>query len=257
MPWHRSGAPLSAPCNVSKRPYRGLNVLMLWATAHKHGYETGTWATYKQWQELSAQVRKGEKATTVIVWKVTEQEAEDKEREKRFFARAYWVFNASQVSGYTPEAPPVLPEEERVAHAEQFFAALDAQVEHGGYEAYYLPQSDAIHMPHFRCFRNALAYYATLGHEHVHWSGHKTRLDRDLSRRFGHAAYAMEELVAELGAAFLCAELGLTLEPRVDHSKYIASWLKALKSDPRALFAGASKAQAAVDWMKAKQEGRT
>ena len=254
MPWHSLGAPLCAPVNaISQRAYRGLNVLMLWAVAQSKGYESGQWGTFKQWKEAGACVKKGEKATTVIFWKVTEKADEEGEMDKQFYARASYVFNASQVSGFTAPALPILPEEARVEQAERFFAKLGAKVEVGGYEAFYSAGLDEIHIPRFEAFETATGYYATLGHEHIHWTGNKTRLDRDFSGRFGSEAYAFEELVAELGAAFLCAELGLALAPRADHARYIRGWLKCLKGDPHAIFTAARKAQAAVDWMKERQ----
>ena len=119
--------------------------------------------------------------------------------------------------------------------------------------ACYVPARDTICMPHFAQFTSAAAYYGTLGHECTHRTGHPSRLSRDLTGRFGSAAYAVEELVAELGAAFLCGTLGLAAEPRADHAQYIATWLHVLKTDARAVWTAASKAQAAVDWMHAQQ----
>jgi len=252
MPWHTSG--ITYPINaVSKKRYRGINTLALWATADREGYGSGTWATYRQWQDLDAQVRKGEKSTMVIFWKVTEKETEDDEPEKHFLARSYFVFNADQVNGYIAPEVPTLDTSERVAQAEQFFTTLGATVKHGYGMASYSPKYDEIRMPDFERFKSPAYYYGTRAHETVHWSGHESRLHRDFSGRFGDAAYAFEELVAELGSAFLSAELGLTVEPREDHAVYIAGWLKCLKEDTRAIFTASSKAQVAVDWMKARQ----
>ena len=177
----------------------------------------------------------------------------DDRRERRFFARGYRVFNAAQVDGFTPPEVPSLPTAERIAHAESFFEGLGAEIRHGGNRAYYHPKDDYIQLPPFEAFRDAVAYYATLAHESVHLTGHHSRLDRDLSGRFGDDAYAAEELIAELGAAFLCARLGLANEPRPDHAAYLSSWLRVLRSDERAIFTAASQAQAAVDWMEEQQ----
>lgn len=130
---------------------------------------------------------------------------------------------------------------------------LGAQIAEGGTRAFYRPSTDEICVPPFRAFRDAASFYATLAHEATHWTGAPARLARDLSGRFGSDAYAVEELVAELGAAFLCADLGLASEPRLDHAGYIANWLQVLKNDPRAIFTAAAKAQAAADWMHARQ----
>ena len=256
MPWHCRGGDLTSPSNaVTGKPYRGVNVLTLWMMAEAKGYGSGTWATYRQWQERGAQVRKRERAAPVIFWKQLggdDQEPGSEapvETRSRFVARGYSVFNAAQVEGYSPPAVPVLSEAERITEAEAFIAAIPAQITHGGNSCYYLPSEDRVQMVPFDQFKRAAGYYATLAHELTHWTGAKHRLDRDLSGRFGSEAYAMEELVAELGAAFMAGQLGLPSEPRTDHAPYIASWLKVLKADSRAIVMAASKAQAAVDYL--------
>ncbi len=264
MPWHTSGEFGFSPINAqSGRPYRGINVLVLWSEAEKRGFSSGLWATYKQWSDLGAQVRRGEKATAVVFWKFSQVQtkAEDSEEESEKsipFAREYSVFNSDQVTGFkSDEAKPVLSESERVEGAEQFFSSLGAEIRTGGNRAFYSSDADLIWVPNFSAFRNGTAYYSVLAHETTHWTGAPHRLNRDMSHRFGSEAYAVEELVAELGAAFVCADLGLTHEPRTDHAAYIASWLKALRNDKRAIFTASSKAQAAVDWMHSQQgEGR-
>lgn len=256
MPWHTSGEFSFSPINnaQSKKHYRGINILVLWAAAEKHGYTSGLWATYKQWQELGAQVRRGDKATSVVFWKFsdvrTKDEGEDAEEgsERRIpFAREYWVFNADQVLGFRASPQPTLSESERIEGAEGFFRPLGADIRHGGNRAFYDSASDHIQLPPFESFRNAAGYYSTLADEATHWTGAGPRLNRDLSGRFGSGAYAAEELVAELGAAFLCADLGLSNERRKDHAAYIESWLQALRNDKRAIFTASSKAQAAVE----------
>jgi antirestriction protein ArdC len=267
-PWHdKAGEPAMAmPINVTGRAYRGINVPLLWATADAFGYRSPIWGTYKQWQERGAQVRKGEKATMVVFWKkltivvgrdaASDGDDSNEDTRERLMARGYFVFNSDQVDGFTAKAAKTaadLPESERVANAEGFFAATRATVRHGGNRAYYTTGDDHIQMPEFGQFRDGVSYYATLGHEHVHWTGHKSRCDREFGKRFGDQAYAFEELVAELGAAFLCATLGLANEPRQDHAAYLASWLSVLKADKRAIFTAASKAQAAVDHLQGLQ----
>ncbi len=257
MPWHTSGRYAFSPINaVSKKPYRGVNTLCLWAAAQAKGYERGEWATYQQWQERGGQVRKGEKATTVVFWKFandsTESQDEESNRFRLLFTRGYSVFNAAQVDGYTPTPDTDLSIPERIAHAETFFATIGATVCHGGNQAYYAPATDHIQMPPFQAFAESTAYYSTLAHEHTHYTAHTSRCDRQLGKRFGDSAYAAEELIAELGAAFTCAHLGLSTEPREDHASYIQSWLKVLKADSRAIFTAASKAQQATDWLIAR-----
>ena len=262
LPWQ--GVP-GMPMNVaSNRSYRGINTLLLWLIGNSQGYATPHWATFKQWLELGHPVRKGEKSATVVFWKQLSErgfdssepsDGDDKGDNRRpILARAYHVFNAAQVEGYTPPVITPLSEAERDAKAEAFFNRLPIEVRHEGHQAYYRPSTDSVHLPPFSLFCDANAYYATRGHESVHATGAKNRLGRDLSGRFGSEAYAVEELVAELGAAFLCADLGLSQEPRLDHAGYIESWLKVLKGDTRAIFTAAGKAQAAVDWLHAQQE---
>ena len=263
MPWHpgADGATPVLPVNaITGKPYRGVNTLVLWATAQAESYPSAVWATYRQWAELGAQVRKGERSSPVVFWKINdkdeqdgaEDEAED-DRRSRVFARGYSVFNAAQVDGYEAPALPVLPDAKRVKHAETFFAATGIEVRHGGARAYYRPSEDRVQMPAFPAFRDAVAYYATLAHEMTHATGHASRCARDLKGRFGEEVYAAEELIAELGAAFLCADLALAPEPRPDHAAYVASWLKVVRGDKRAIFTAAAKAQQAADWMHAWQ----
>ena len=261
MPWHVTGVDCFAPMNAaSRRQYRGVNLLLLWLLAEHHGYTSGEWATYNQWQALGAQVRKGEKSALVVFWKISERSREETEEQdeptsnRSILARGYHVFNSAQVDGYSPKPAPVLPEGERIESAERFFAQLSFTVEHGGNSACYSPQEDVIHMPHFSCFRDASSYYSVFGHEAVHATGAEHRLNRDLKPRFAEENYAMEELIAELGAAFLCSALGLAIEPRQEHAAYLASWLKVLKQDKRAIFTAASQAQKAVDWMRLRAD---
>jgi antirestriction protein ArdC len=166
--------------------------------------------------------------------------------------RGYSVFNAAQVDDYTPKADAEIPMPERTAHADAFFTSIGATVRHGGNRAFYSSTSDHIQMPPFQAFTENVSYYSTLAHEHTHWTAPTSRCDRQLGKRFGDNAYAAEELIAELGAAFTCAHLGLSTEPREDHAQYINSWLRVLKADSRAIFTAASKAQHATDWLIAR-----
>ncbi|TPJ14424.1 DUF1738 domain-containing protein [Mesorhizobium sp. B2-7-3] len=263
MPWHHDGSAITTPVNVaSQKAYRGVNVIALWAAAYAVGYPVGIWGTYRQWQALGAQVRKGERGHLVVFWKIAdrhgEADAEDGDEDhdepaRRMFARGYTVFNCAQVDGYTLPEMPVLPEAERIEQAERFCAALGIDIRHGGSRAYYRPSTDHVQMPEFACFRDAVAYYAVLLHECGHASGASHRLDRDLSGRFGSAAYAMEECTVELLSAMICADLNLSVEPRPDHAAYVASWLEVLRADKRAIFTAAAKAQQIADWMHAQQ----
>ena len=246
------------PVNAATgKPYRGVNVLTLWAIAAQHNYRSGIWATYARWLELGAQVRKGEKSAFIVFWKFRDQaaETEDEQGEEEPatkcgpIARGYNVFNADQVDGFVLPDLPTLPPTQRIEAADRFFAGLNADLRHSGSRAFYSPAGDFIQLPEFGAFKEANAYYATLAHESIHWTAAPHRLHRDLKNRFGTEAYAAEELIAELGAAFLCADLGLANEPRPDHAAYVQTWLKALRNDSRAIFTAASKAQAAADWL--------
>ena len=169
-------------------------------------------------------------------------------------ARDYWVFNADQVDGFrSPEEIPA-SNEERIEHAEEFFHNVGIVIKDGGNEAFYRIAEDAVFMPPFGAFAENVLYYSVLSHETTHWTGAPHRLNRDMVHRFGSEGYAMEELVAELGAAFLCAELGLPSDPRKHHAPYINSWLKALKNDKRAIFCAAAKAQEAADFATRRTE---
>ncbi|HLM98643.1 MAG TPA: zincin-like metallopeptidase domain-containing protein [Bryobacteraceae bacterium] len=257
MPWHTSGKFAFSPVNVvSRKPYRGINTVCLWAAAQAKGYERGEWGTYQQWQERGAQVRKGEKATLVVFWKFANNASETDDGEdtpksgsRLLFTRGYSVFNAAQVDGYAPKADADTPIEQRIESAEQFFSQINARVTHQGNRAFYSPDTDAITLPPFAAFFSPIDYYSTRAHETGHWTSTANRCDRQLGKRFGDNAYSVEELVAELTAAFTLAHLGLSSEPRPDHAQYIASWLKVLKADKRAIFTAASKAQQAADYL--------
>ncbi|MAK82392.1 zincin-like metallopeptidase domain-containing protein [Phenylobacterium sp.] len=258
LPWRHAGQ-ISRPRNVrTKQAYRGVNILALWAAAYSFGYTSATWGTYRQWAETGAQVRKGEKASYVVFYKELEfarEDAADAETETRLFARATPVFAAEQVDGFKTELAGNDREVEPIAAAESFVMAAGATINHGGDRAYYRPSTDSIQLPERHAFVGSAtstpqeAYYSTLLHELTHWTAPEHRCDRTLGKRFGDDAYAMEELVAELGAAFLCADLGITAAPRLDHAQYIASWLKVLKADKKAIFNAAGAASKAVAFL--------
>ena len=260
MPWHHDGSAIARPVNLaSSKSYRGINVVALWIAAEAAGYGQGLWGTYRQWQASGAQVRKGERATTVVFWKKlalpdeADEEFDDSPHRTKMFARAFSVFNVAQVDGYQPDPLPILPESERFAHAESFIGNLGITTVFEGSEAYYRPSTDTVHMPPFAQFKDAAAFYGVWSHENGHATGAKHRLDRDLTGRFGSAAYALEEITVEILSGFILADLGIAHHPRPDHAAYISSWLQVLKSEPRAIFTAASKAQEAADWMHAQQ----
>ena len=264
MPWRRSSAPLFMPENaLTKKLYNGINIVSLWVSAEAQSFTSPVWATYRQWTELGAQVRKAEKSSPVIFYKEYETDPSPDNADddgKRRVARASHVFNATQVDGFDlPNAPEPLGPVERVAAADRFMSATAAKIEHGGERAFYRPSTDHIQMPAEGLFcgtdtmTRSEAYFAVLTHETLHWSGAKHRLDREFGKRFGDAAYAAEELVAEIGSAFLCAELGITQDVRADHAQYLAQWLKLLKGDSRAIFTAAAKASEAVAYLKQLQ----
>jgi antirestriction protein ArdC len=265
-PWNAGNGEgrIMRPLRANGIPYQGINVLMLWSEAIEKGYVSSIWMTFKQALDLKANVRKGEHGSLVVYAdKITRTETdsatgEDTEREIPFM-KGYTVFNTEQIEGlpahYYPRPAPRSGTVQRIERAEFFFAATGATVVHGGSRACYVPSTDNVHMPCIDFFRDSESYYATLGHECCHWTRHPSRLDRDFGRkRFGDEGYAMEELVAELGSAFLSADLELTPEVREDHAAYIASWIKVLKDDKRAIFTAASHAQRAADLLHGFQK---
>jgi len=252
MPWHclANGTPRSA----DGRPYRGWNALVLAMTAADRGWTAGTWATYKTWAKHGCQVRRGERGTHIVLWKQTEHtDPTDGDMTTRsLLARSFVVFAAEQVDNaerftITDQRTPA----ERIEQADAYFAAIGADIVHGGAQASYSPTLDLIRLPHPDQFERGADYYSTSAHEHTHRTGHESRLARDLTGRFGDRSYGAEELIAELGAAFWCAQFGLEQATRNDHAAYLGDWLTILSADPRALLTACSHAQRAIDHLNA------
>lgn len=260
MPWH--GIPHGIPRNViTGAPYNGVNTLVLWAAAKNRRYATPFWATYRQWQDMGAQVKKGEKAVVVVFYKQIPLEAEDVEtgdvvQDYRLIARAFFVFNGEQVDGWKAPGPELVSCVDNHDRIEDFVLSTGADIRSAGDAPCYDRLGDYILIPDRVRFLGSPTssategYYSTVFHELVHWTGHHRRLARNLDGRFGSESYAMEELVAELGAAFLCAEFLVLNKPRKDHAAYIGDWLKVLKGDKRAIFAASTAAHQAVGFLR-------
>lgn len=254
-PWHHNGTSgLFSPTNAATgRTYTGANILILAIDALEAGYSDNTWATYKQWQQLGAQVRRGEHGTRCVKWITKGRDADeaadtsDESQRRVLIPRVFTVFNVAQVDDYHPDSDDDSEAPDRIEVAEAFIAGTGAHIDYGFNTAKYRPLVDRIQVPAIDQYRQVEDHYATLLHELVHWTGHPRRLARTFGERFGDDAYAAEELVAELGAAFATARLVITNNPRPDHAAYLDHWLRILDADPKALFLAAAKAQAAVD----------
>jgi len=259
-PWQKSGAgSISLPANLStKKPYSGINVLLLWLAAQENGFSTNEWLTFKQAQALGATVRKGSKGTHVVyadrfIPKGEAAKAAERGEEASpvFFLKSYCVFNRDQIDGLEPlDAPEFAGKREPHELGERLIAASGADFRIGGDRAYYVPSQDYIQVPRQEQFGDAINYYRTACHELSHWTGHESRLGRKLLNEFGSKSYAEEELVAELSAAFACASLGI--EPTVNHSDYIGAWLQVMREDNRAVFKAASLASKAAEFLLGK-----
>lgn len=256
QPWAASGG--GRPLRFDGTPYRGANVLNLWAAGMSRGFTSRHWMTYKKAAELGAQVRKGAKSEYAFyVGSIsrTEQNKSGEDVDRTIpFLKAYNVFNTDEIDGLPAQygvvaQPVVLDETARIPACDTWIALTGAQIVHGGGRAFYSPSDDRIRLPEFTSFDSAQRYYSTAFHEMAHWTGHGNRLDRLTHKVFGDPSYAFEELVAELSASYLCADLGVNSEPREDHASYLASWLKALKSDNRNIFRAASYAEKACTYL--------
>ena len=251
-PWNSSaGFPVNATTN---KAYNGVNVFLMWLMEGANGYTTSRWLTFKQAKGAGGSVKRGEKGTRIVFFNWREFKDPDSDKPKRIpLLRFYTVFNVDQCEGLNPKTlgetvtDEALTEADRIAHAEAFFAAIHKSTgivpRRGGGRACYSPATDVINLPEFASFKDAGAAYATEAHEFGHATGHKSRLDRDLSGNFGSHAYASEELVAEMTSAFICAQLGLT--GMLQHPEYIGNWIKVLKGNKKAIFTAASLAKKA------------
>jgi antirestriction protein ArdC len=262
-PWNADNTEnrITRPLRHNGTPYQGVNILLLWGDAMEKRFNSNIWMTYKQAKEIGAHVRKGEYGSMVVYAdRLTRMESNDRgeEIERQIpFMKGYTVFNVEQIEGlpahYNAKPEPKGKSLQLIEKAEQFFRMTGAAFRHGGNQAFYAAVQDFIQLPPPPAFHDAESYAATKAHELIHWTGHGDRVGREFGKRFGDTAYAREELVAELGAAFLCADLGITPEPREDHAAYLAHWLGILKEDKRAIFSAARHAQKAVDYLHGLQ----
>ena len=250
-PWKCKGAVSGIPSNFSTgKAYTGMNIMLLWCSAAKHGFQDPRWLTYHQATEQGAQVRKGETGTTGIFYKTLEKENDAGELERIPMLKTFTVFNIEQTDGLNLDediGPQPVTEFDPLPDVEALFQRTGANINERGQQAFYQPSTDEIWLPERHLFADAANFYATGLHELVHWTGAKSRLDRGKGGKFGSESYAFEELIAELGCAFLMADLGVSGE--VQHESYIASWLKTLKDDKRYIFQAASAASKAHQFL--------
>lgn len=255
---------ITRPLRHNGQPYSGMNVLLLWSEQTSRGFASSMWMTFRQALELGAAVRKGETGSTVVFasrFTKSEDNGKGGEVDREIpFLKAYSVFNVEQIDGlpehYHIQPEPIEDRIPRIENADRFFRNTGAIIRHGGNQAYYSPVMDYIQMPPFEAFEDAASYYATLSHEATHWTAAENRVGRDLSRYAkDRTERAREELIAELGNCFLCADLGIVpeIEPRPDHASYIQSWLKVLAGDKRAIFQAAAHAQRATAFLHGLQ----
>ncbi len=252
-PWSTKGAGQMPRNGATDRAYSGVNVPLLWLTADERGYTDNRWMTFKQALELGGAVRKGERGTTVVFVSTLERADEKTGEPVRIpYLKAYSVFNVAQLEGVNLDAaaPAIVADEQRDELADEFIAATGASLTHGEGRAYYRPSTDVVNLPPFATFETASAYYSTAFHELTHWTGAPHRLDRTKGKSFGDREYAFEELVAELGAAFLCAEFGYDNDQLEQSAAYIESWTRALELHPKLFVSAASNASRAVEFMR-------
>ena len=259
-PWEKN-VPLLPQNLKTKSFYKGINILALWISTNKQGFISNQWVTFRQASEMNLKIKKGEHGTRCLYFKRYEKKLEVKEdkqgenSEKRktpmitySMPKMFNVFNINQLEGLDITEEPIL--ENAIEKAEQIVQCSDAKIIYGRQAAFFRHDSDEIFMPTPQSFRTTDDYYATLLHEIIHWTGHQNRLNRINTWVFKQASvYAGEELVAELGSAFLCAALGIKGETQ--HASYIESWLKMFRYDKRAIFKAVSFAQQAIDYLMA------
>jgi antirestriction protein ArdC len=252
--WSMQGETYGMPLNLlTGQPYSGVNVLLLWSEADDKKYTSNYWLTFKQAKEMGGHVRKGETAVPCIKWGSTEKEEVNvdgqSETKRSAFHKSFFLFNLEQIEGIeVPESKTKKQTWEIHESAECLIKATGAQINEGGEKAFYRPSTDEIQMPDRSRFENAENFYSVNFHELGHWTAAKGRCDRNLQSRFGEDAYAMEELIAELSAAFISASIGLSGKIE-NHACYIKSWLKVLKNDKRAIITAASKASQAANFI--------
>lgn len=246
-PWQRVAGMSGLPSNYATgTAYSGMNIMLLWYSASEQGFSDPRWMTYKQAQVEGGQVRKGEHGTVAIFYTTLEKENDAGEIDHIPMLKTFTVFNVEQIDGLPLTAETFKP----LPQAENMFRSSGANIIEKGQNAFFRPSTDEVWLPERHLFSDAANFYATGLHELVHWSGGKIRLNREMKGRFGSEDYAFEELIAEMGSAFLMADLGIVGE--VQHESYIASWLKALKNDKRYIFKAASAASKAHRYLMDK-----
>ena len=263
-PWRKpwAGASNGMPRNAaSNRPYSGINVWLLWIASYAGDWSSGLWATYRAWDRLGGHVKRGERGTKITYWNVTEKEVIDpvtgqKKKDKRFYLRQYTLFALEQCGGEALDrfhAPATTKQFIDFVPAEQAIAATGAEIRHGGQRAFYSPGSDFIRLPYKASFETEGDYYSTALHELTHWTGNPNRLNRlDKAAQFGDDNYAFEELVAEMGAAFLCATLDVpNTSATTNSAAYLADWMRILRADSKAIFTASTAATKAADFILA------
>ena len=264
-PWKSNNAfSFAMPFNhASGKTYQGVNIVLLWCASMNKSYSSSEWATFKQWSFKKEKIRKGEKGTMIIYYDTYEKE-KDGEIEKVPFVKSSYVFNKCQLESYMPEEQPATETEtppgvEWIEPIDRFVSHTDARIDNEDYGACYIGATDRICMPYISMFQSSETmsathhYYATLLHELTHWTGHPCRLNRERHKKFGDKVYANEELIAELGSAFLCSEFGISTRHFEDQTSYISHWLGVLKENKQCLVKAASEASKAVNYLHGLQ----
>ena len=250
LPWARPWTPSANPRNgATLRPYSGINQLIL--TIMGSAYSSPDWFTFKNATAAGGTVRKGEKGTQVIYWNIIKKKNMAGKEESFPLMKYFTVFNRDQIEGLSPVKETSTREFNPITEVEDFINSTGASIGHGGDSAHYSMLTDTISLPTKTSFKDEASYYATALHEIIHWTGHNSRLNRLTATKFGSSEYAEEELVAELGAAFLCSELGI--DGQTQHPEYIKSWLKTLKNDKRFIFKASKAASEAVAYLKKEE----
>jgi antirestriction protein ArdC len=252
-PWRMSGLECHQNAKTLRR-YQGMNVLMLWLTQMKHSYSYPVWATLKQWNSMGARVKKGSKGTAVVFYDQYRKQINGGEDEVSYsIAKTHYIYNADQVDGFElPQRPP-LTSHDNLDDIEKFIKDTKADIRIQGERAFYVPSQDFIAMPDKGLFPHVEHYYSVMFHELTHWTGAKNRLDRELKGKGFRTDYAYEELVAELGAAFLSADFGIINAVKDDNAKYLKVWRDAMKQDSKIIFNAASQATKAVMYLHSQQ----